>query len=328
MMDLTRKYVFFIMILSLCGCSVNTYLTIDVLKPAKQPVLQKAADVALFTDIFNPEQCRQIYVYDNRNIFDTTCRVRLQAEIFMEGMQDVIAESQYFMDVANIGLLEKNMPFSDMVLLSQDVNPAILLVLNAFKMRDETYFVPSIYGGYAVMMGITSTSLVFYDVASQSLLGQRTLSDTVYWVSAEMSRYDFVNLERDREYFLEYLAYETGKKVASYFFPTWASVTRTVIVPPGIEWQRASDAALAGSWERADYFWEALSKEKNKKKQSAAWFNRAIYQEINGNFEAAMDCIKRADAIYSRKIHRTYLNVLEQRILVQQQFDALMLLDD
>jgi len=67
-----------------------------------------------------------------------------------------------------------------------------------------------------------------------------------------------------------------------------------------------------------------LSKEKSKKKQSAAWFNRAVYQEINGNFHEAMDFIKRADAIHNRGVHHRYLEVLEQRILTQQQFDALM----
>jgi hypothetical protein len=303
---------------------VNTYLTIDVLKPAKQPVLQKSADVALVTDVFNPEKCGQYYVYENRSVFDTTCRVRLQSEIFMEGMEDVIAESQFFTGVANIGMLEKNMLLTDMLSLSQDANPDILLILDDFQMKDETYFVPSTYGGYGVMRGIFISSLVFYDAASQSLLRQKTLLDTVYWVSKEMSRYEFVNLERDRESILKYLAHEAGKKVAAYFFPAWVNVTRVLIVPQGKESQRASEAALAGSWERANYFWEALSKEKNKKKQSAAWFNRAVYQEINGDFETAMDFVKRADALRSRRIHHVYLEVLEQRVDMQQQFESMM----
>jgi hypothetical protein len=320
---LRKEYFFFTSVLFLCSCSVNTYLTIDVLKPAKQPVLQKSADVALITDVFNPEKCGQYYVYENRSVLDTTCRVRLQSEIFMEGMEDVIAESQFFTGAANIGMLEKNMPFSDMLLLSQDANPDILLVLNDFKMKDETYFVPSIYGGYGVMRGIFATSLVFYDVTSQSLLGQKTLLDTVYWVSEEMSHYEFVYMERDRESVLKYLVYEAGKKVASYFFPAWANVKRALIVQQGKESQRASEAALAGSWERANYFWETLSKEKNKKTQSAAWFNRAVYQEINGDFQTAIDFVKRADALRYRKIHHVYLEVLEQRVRMQQQFDAL-----
>jgi len=261
-----KRYIFLMVVLFLCGCSVNTHLTVDVLNPAKRPVLQKAADVALITDVFNPEKCGQFYFYDKRSIFDSTCRVRFQAEVFMEGIQDIIGDSQFFMDVANIGLSEKNMPFSDMLSLSQDADPEILLILNAFKMQD-------------------------------------------------------------REFILEHLAYEAGKKVASYFFPAWVSVTRMVIVPSGNEWQRASEAALAGSWERADFFWEALSKEKSKKKQSAAWFNRAVYQEINGDFETAADYVRRADALCHRKIHRTYLNVWEQRMLMEQQFDALILND-
>jgi hypothetical protein len=312
----------------LYGCSVNSYLTIDVLKPAKQPILQKSADVALITDVFNPEKCGQYYVYDKRSVFDSTCRVRLQAEIFMEGIEDIIAESQFFTNVANIGVNKKNMPFSDMLLLSQDAVPDILLVLNDFTMKDETYFVPSIYGGYGVMRGTFITSLLFYDVASQSLLGQKTLLDTVYWVSQEIYPNEFVYLERNREYILKYLAHEAGKKVATYFFPAWASVTRVLIVSQGKEAQRASEAALADSWERANYFWEALSKEKNKKTQSAAWFNRAVYQEVNGDFETAVDYIKRADALRHRKIHRVYLDVLEQRIGMQRQFESLMLDDE
>ena len=318
-----RAYFFLIISILLCGCSVNSYLTIDVLKPAQQPVLQKAADVALITDVFNPEKCGQYYIYENRSVYDSACRVRLQAEIFMEGMEDIIAESQFFTGVANIGMFKKNMPFTDMLSLSQDANPDILLVLNAFTMKDETYFVPSIYGGYGVMRGIFITSLLFYDADSQSLIGQKTLLDTVYWVSEEISRYEFVNLERDRESILKYLAYEAGKKVATYFFPAWANVTRALIVAQGKESQSASEAALAGSWERANYFWEALSKEKNKKIQSAAWFNRAVYQEINGDFETAVDFVKHADALCYRKIHHVYLEVLEQRIDMQRKFDTL-----
>jgi hypothetical protein len=210
-----------------------------------------------------------------------------------------------------------------MLLLPQDVNPDILLILNGFKMTDEAYFVPSVYGGYAVTRGIVSTSLVFYDVVSQLLLGRKSSTDSVYWISKEMSRYEFANLERERASILEYLAYEAGKKVASYFFPAWESVDRVLIVTSGKESQRASEAALAGSWKRANYFWEVLSKEKNKQKQSAAWFNRAVYQEINGDFETAINFVKRADAIYYRKIHRVYLDVLEERIRTQQQFESL-----
>jgi hypothetical protein len=324
MMLLMRKYIFLTTVLLLCGCSTNTYLTIDVLKPAKQPVLQKTAEIALVTDVFNPAKCGQYYVYDKRSVFDSTCRVRRQAEIFMEGVQDVVGESQFFTDVANIGLTEKNMPFSSMLSLSQDANPDILLVLTDFKMKDETWFLPSIYGGYAVMKGTVSTSLAFYDTHTQSLLGQKTLLDTVYWISEEISPYEFTYIESDRESLLKYLAYEAGKKVASYFFPAWVNVTRVLIVSQGEEAQHASKAALAGSWERANYFWEALSKEKNKKKQSAAWFNRAVYQETNGDFETAMDFVKRADALHYRKIHHVYLGVLEQRMLMQQQFEALM----
>jgi len=287
-------------------------------------MLQKTADIALITDVFNPEKCGQNYLFENRRVFDTTCRTRLHAEIFMEGVQNVVAESQFFADVANMGLFKKNTSFSDMILLIQDSNPDVLLVLNDFKMRDETYFVPTVYGGNAVTRGIVSTSLVFYDVKPQPMLRQRTLTDTVYWISREMSHYEFVKLENDRESILEYLAYEAGKKVASHFFPSWVSVDRVLIVASGEESKRASEAALAGSWERADYFWEALSKEKNKKKQSAAWFNKAVYQEINGNFEKAVSFVKHANAVYPRKIHAQYLNVLEERIQFQKQFDDLM----
>src|SRR5215510_12829690 len=97
-----KRYFFLIISALLYGCSTNTYLTIDILKPAQQPVLQKSADVALFTDVFNPEKCRQYYLYDNKSVLDTACRIRLHAEIFMEGMQGIIGESQFFADVANI----------------------------------------------------------------------------------------------------------------------------------------------------------------------------------------------------------------------------------
>jgi len=294
------------------------------LKPAEQTLLRKSADIALITDVFNPEKCGQNYIFENRKVFDTTCRIRLHAEIFMEGMQDVVRESQFFADAANIRLLEKNTSFSDMTELARDADPDILLIINDFKMRDETYLVPSISGGHAVTRGIFSISLIFYDVKPQPLLRQRALTDTVYWISHEMSRYEFFKLERERESILEYLAFEAGKKVASRFFPAWVSVDRILVVTSGKESQRASEIALAGAWERADYFWEALTKEKNKKKQSAAWFNRAVYQEINGNIETAVNFVKQADAIYSRNIHSVYLNVLEERIRMQEEFEALM----
>ena len=320
-----KKYISLIIILFLCGCSINTYLTIDVLKPAKQPVLEKSADVALITDVFDPPKCGQSYLFENRTVLDTTCRVRLHAEIFMEGVQDIVGDSQFFTDVANVGLLQKNTPLSDILSLTQDDNPDILLVLNDFKMKDETYFVPSIYGGYAVTRGIVSTSLLFYDAASQALIGKKSLIDSVYWISKEISRYEFMNLERgERESILAYLAYEAGKKVATYFFPAWMEVDRVLIVAPGKESLNASEAALAGAWGRADYFWEALSKDKNKKKQSAAWFNRAVYQEINEDFETAMDFVKRADALHSRKIHKVYLDVLEERANMKREFERLM----
>ena len=322
-MTMFKKIILLTAAAFLCGCSVNTYLTIDVLQPAKQSVLQKSSNVALITDVFNPQKCEQNYIYDSKSILDTACRVSRHADIFMDGMQSVIGESQFFTDVARIKMPKKNMPVSDMLLLSQDAQPDVLLVLNNFKMKDETWFATSIYGGYAIAKGTVSTSLFFYDVNTQSLLGQKTLPDTVYWISEEMSRYEFLKLERDRESILEYLAYEAGKKVASYFFPSWVSVTRALIVSQGKEAQHASEAALAGAWERANYFWEGLSKEKNKKTQSAAWFNRAVYQEINGNFATATDFVKRADALHYRKIHQNYLKVLEQRVQMQRQFETL-----
>jgi hypothetical protein len=182
-----------------------------VLKPAKQPILQQSADVALVTDVFNPDKCGQNYFFENRKILDTTCRNRIHAEIFMEGVQNVIGESQFFADVANIGLMEKNTPFSDILQFTQDANPDILFVISAYNMKDETYLIPSLYGGYAVTQGIVSTSLLFYNVSSQSAFGKRSLIDTVYWVSREMTLYEYSKLERERESILDYLAFEAGK---------------------------------------------------------------------------------------------------------------------
>jgi hypothetical protein len=318
---LLLKKIFYIVLLSfLWGCTSVSYITIDILQPAAQPALYKTADVALVNKVFNPakEQCGHYYLFENQRRYDTTCLQQTLSKTMMDGIKYIIDDSQFFTNTTNVISTES----SNAELEPNRENATC--VLTQLSMKDETYFVPSVYGGYGVMMAIFSVKISLYYADIQEKKEEMTITDTVYWTSNEMSHYEFGMIEYERQSILPYLAFEAGKKIASHYFPIWKNVNRCLLSTSNKISLQATESAISGSWERADYFWEALAKEKNRRTASAALFNRAVYYEINGDFERALEYVKLADAIYTRKIHQEYLRALQARIVFQRQLESLI----
>lgn len=321
----------FVGLFLLSGCSSGVYFTIDILKPPEESFLRQKPGLGLVQNTVQPfiDSCKTKYVFENRVGYDTTCRKQSLALAFMTGVKTSIDDSQFFFSSSDTILtprtrMSKKFDESEILAHFQHYDTDAVLVLEDIKMEDETFFIP-VYGyGYACTKAKVTADIRIYDVETGTSVATQKLSGTVYWNSDEILYNDYLYLERSRGEIIVYLAYEAGKQMAEKYVPVWHTVNRMLITANNKALQKSVDAALAGDWERACYFWDGIAKEKKgKAKIAAAYFNKAVYEEINGDFEQALKYAEQADNIYRRNMHRRYIEALEERMELQEQLDIL-----
>lgn len=328
-----KKYLFFLLaaVLFSTGCVSSRYIDIEVLTAPQDTLLQKMSAVAVAQNILLPEEkdCGEYYFFYNMKLYDSACRKEALASAFKDGLREMLDDSEIFYCAGDTVFPEAAtaaQQMSGVEMAAYFPEADAMIVIDDFSITDETDYILTYFAGYAQTVAAVSATIRFFDLRSKSFITIRQFSDWVYWISEEMDYYGFLDIERQRGKLLEYLAYEAGKKFAVSVFPVWTAERRAILVAPFNDFimQNAADAALRGDWKRAVYLWDGLSKEKGLKIRAAsAFYNMAVCEELNGDFERALELLDKADLRRKRKIHHEYRKILQARIEEERKLDAL-----
>ncbi|GAB5466454.1 MAG: hypothetical protein Kapaf2KO_18900 [Candidatus Kapaibacteriales bacterium] len=114
---------------------------------------------------------------------------------------------------------------------------------------------------------------------------------------------------------------DIGNDYAVRFLPTRERVQIRYYVRGNDELELAKRFAQSGDWDAAGQIWDKLSSSSDPKIAGRATYNSAIYQEIIGNLDKALDLSQKAYALYEVKYALNYSRVLQTRIADREILD-------
>ncbi|MDR0364508.1 MAG: DUF6340 family protein [Bacteroidales bacterium] len=335
-MNLKKYYIFLLStLLYFSGCVSSRHFNIEVLKVPQDTLLKKMPGVATAQNLLLPseENCGGYYFFYDVKVYDSTCRKEELVSAFKDGLLSILGDSQFFYSVADtvfpaVETAQRQLSGVEMISHFKDRDADVLMVIDDISIMETTNYISTYYAGYAYTMAMVSAIIRFFNVEDNSFITIKRFTDNIYWTSeGEMDYLAFLNIENTRGELLNYIAYQAGEKFATSLFPTWKTEQREILVSPFNNqiMINAANAALRHDWDRAVYLWDGVSKEKRWKSRAAsAFYNKAVYEELNGNFEQALDFVNEADRLHKRKRHENYRTILNKRIEEQEKLDAFL----
>lgn len=113
---------------------------------------------------------------------------------------------------------------------------------------------------------------------------------------------------------IQQAGYLAGCDYAARFLPGWTQFRREFYIRKGRDMKAASRMVQVNEWEDARNIWEPLTKSPKRKIAGRACYNMAIYHEVQGNLDQAIEWAQTAYTKHNDKRARGYVRVLQNRV--------------
>jgi tetratricopeptide (TPR) repeat protein len=160
-----------------------------------------------------------------------------------------------------------------------------------------------------------------YDGETGTLLGNRTMIDTVYWNGYD----DEGNLLQNyrlppRLDALVMASTLAGESYAEKFYPGWQTVNRMYSIPPLPDFSEAAVLFEEGKWDEAIMIWTRYADNRNGKMAINARYNLALACEMKDDLDSADKWLSSAMELaisyrskQDQNMIKTYQNILAKR---------------
>jgi len=108
-------------------------------------------------------------------------------------------------------------------------------------------------------------------------------------------------------------AYKVGNIYADRLRAYWITITREYFIKGNGAFKIAKRKARTGNWDGAAELWKNETNSPKRKIAGRAYYNMAIYNEISGNLDAALDWASKSYENYGNRLALRYVNILKNR---------------
>lgn len=204
--------------------------------------------------------------------------------------------------------------------LCSENNADILISLEYIKLTPKLESYP-FWDGYsqAYYGSLTMNVYAFwrvYDLNARKVVAEHLHRDTLIW-----EEYDYSPVEIGYQlpgFFssASYAGYLTGIEYSKLIAPTWMDEQRVFFSRGSKEMREAAELVSNNEWLAAASYWQKVIQSPNSKPELAAMaaYNLAVANEINGNFDVAIDWIEKSTEFFTFPEQNWYKKILELRI--------------
>lgn len=152
-----------------------------------------------------------------------------------------------------------------------------------------------------------------YDPVSKTIADELLCQDQVVSVGKGINPIKaYEAIAGRKEAVLQY-SQNMGANYSRRLLPSYKRISRDYYVRGTHNFVVAKRRAQTGDWQGAAHLWEQEIDNSNPKIAGRAHYNMAIINEINGDFDAAIDWASKAYVDYNNKIALRYLDALRYR---------------
>ncbi|WP_462280626.1 DUF6340 family protein [Salinivirga cyanobacteriivorans] len=294
-----KAAIFILSVVLLSGCATLGKVELEVLKPAQSPTMVQLEDIRLQNQFlkFNKKQktdFENLVKYDKFRI-DSLISVELIKAVGNEIQATQVVKLQQIDSLgrykapANSGILLKNV---DVV----------------SEVETEPIYVNSRGAYYAA---VRVPYKIEWTIISNGEAKPFTYQDTVWAEGYKRSFDKLADLVRFNEV-IKYIIRKTGVEFAHQLVPHWKLATRYYYRSGNNDFQRAAYFMDNGDYEKAAKIWKQYSQSGNRSIVGNALLNLAVYHELNGDIDQAMEYASQA-AEQKNELAVKYLKTLKER---------------
>jgi hypothetical protein len=301
---------------------------ISVLLPAEISIPLSIQKVSLFPGAGIPDPPGQ---------FDSISRVKLKPDYdynrikrgYMEGVYEILQQSPRFKRVILTDTSYEHLVTEGVIswddlrdICNHDSTDAILLLKKAVTYDILDYHNEDVYRILRYNL-VSHTKWCFYQPQE-------------FFASEDFIFTDFNNYEQAYEGLqrvplqnIPGILYDacvlTGNRLGEQICPRWHDdIQRIIFKGPGKALKQAYFLASHSQWNQAAVIWNDLSNSPDKKEASRAAFNLALTWERDDVLDQAMEWARYADSLSSSERTKSYIKILDQRIVLMAELEDQM----
>lgn len=337
----------FLTLAVLSSCSSIKHISIELPQKAENALPQNIQSLVLvnrtvdstYTNL--PKDSLQNIFFAQRFDLDTVINDLQAADTLLKVMSDLLFESgrfdivipeDRFIPHKKNAFLTEPMPWDEAKQLCTDFNTDAVLSVDLLKMhigtkyKKERYLNPMENTGYVLSvakMGIAYDALFrVYDPATEKVLVQELMRDTVIWEDAAGSAHElfkhFTPVKQALSEASIALALDFTEKIS----PRWIPEERDIFISGSDAMKQAGRLVDSDDWDSAEKIWKNVAEsDASKSIHSKALYNLAIAAELNGDIDSAIKlALKSYETMYQQTTYDYLdrLNRRKQQLLKQQ----------
>lgn len=327
--------------LFLISCKTS-YLTVDVLKPARIDVPNEIKSVAIINRSLPAKEERAMNIIEGVISGEGIFNDRLGSEKCVVGAVELLNSSPRFKAVSPRGLdlrgtgtdrfppaLEWNI-VND---ISSRHNVDAVIALETFDSDSHTDYdrheytreedgrkVKHVEYRAEVRMEIEAGWRI-YHAGKERIVDENVYVDHISWDADGPTREAAKRNLPSKGRIIEDAGFFAGEQYAARISPVWIKVSRNYYSKGNEELESASRYAKQGNWDKAAGIWEEVAKSSDPKIAGYAAYNLALSNEMQGNLTTALEWAEKSYYDFNNKKARNYINTLKGRIADEKRLD-------
>lgn len=180
---------------------------------------------------------------------------------------------------------------------------------------------------YAEGVGNIKLGFRFYDPESREIIDQQLLNETNTWSAAADSKAQAAAQLISKSRATQELCKAVGEDYAFKIAPLPVQLVRNFYTKSkeSVALEQGARMAEVNDWENAIEVWEAGIKNATREKDKGRMaHNIAVAHEVLGNFDQALQWAQNAYSLYGNKKARSYVGLLESRLVQEQRLQQQM----
>ncbi|MFP4556450.1 MAG: DUF6340 family protein [Bacteroidales bacterium] len=155
-----------------------------------------------------------------------------------------------------------------------------------------------------------------YDLNSREVTADYLYKDTLVWEENDYSKVRVGDQLPGLFSAASYCGYQTGQEFAKKIAPSWMDERRFFYIRGSKNMRKAVDFADENSWMDAASLWQKVINDTGTKPEVAAKaaFNMALANELNGNFDVALNWLDKSEEYHKLEEIDWYRKILSMRI--------------
>jgi hypothetical protein len=327
--------------LLLISCKTS-YITVDVLKPARIDVPREIKSVAIINRSLPAKEERAMNIIEGVISGEGIFNDRLGSERCVVGAVELLNNSPRFkavlpgdIDVRGTGTDEfpPALEWSIINDISNRYNTDAVIALETFDSDSYTNIDRHEYTTEEDGRKVRHVEYIaeinmqieagwrIYHTGREQIVDENVYVDHISWdargATKEAARRNLPSKGR----IIEDAGFFAGQRYATRISPVWISVSRSFYSKGNEELEKASRYAKQGNWDEAAEIWKNTVNSSDPKIAGYAAFNLALSYEMNGDLNFALKWAEKSYYDFNNKKARNYINTIKSRMADEKRLD-------